>query len=79
MKKAALNEAHVRHFARACYLLSAIESDLEVLGSQLCPDLHEINTQLNQLRHRIEQDPLDEESEEDGDPPQDDEPPSSEA
>jgi hypothetical protein len=34
--------------------LLTIERDLQVLGSQFGPDLHELNAQLDQFRKRVE-------------------------
>lgn len=79
MKKAALIHAHLRAVDRARYLLSAVERDLEVFSSELCPDLHEINAQLDKFSERIQHYALNQQSEADAGPPQDDEPASSEA
>lgn len=74
MKKAALIHAHLRAVDRARYLLSAVERDLEVFSSELCPDLHEINAQLDKFSERIQHYALDQKSQENAGPPQEGEP-----
>ena len=66
--KADLSSSYLRTLLRVEIFLTAIESDLEVLGSKFGPDLHEINTQLHQLRSNMEQEHLDGQGSNDGHP-----------
>ena len=58
-KKADLREAHVRTLQRVVSLLTAVQSDLEVLRSEFSPNLHEINTQLDELVQQMKHEALD--------------------
>ena len=59
IEKANLRASHVRTLQRVVSLLTAVQSDLEVLGSEFSPDLHQINNQLDQLVKEMKHDPLD--------------------
>lgn len=71
MKKADLTVNYIRAIDRARFLLSAVETDLEVLGSEFSPHLHEINRQLDELSRQVHKQALDNQGSNNGHPHKD--------
>ena len=69
--KADLRAAHLGTLKRAWIHLRAVELDLQVLGSEFGPDLHQINAQLYELRQQMQHDRLDNQGSQDSHPEDD--------
>ena len=67
-EKAELREAHIRSMNRAWVHLRAVELDLQVLRSEFSPNLHQINAQLHELVTQMQQDGLDNQGKDNGQP-----------
>ena len=67
-QKADLMHAYQRTIQRCVSLLTAVQSDLQVLGSEFSPDLHQLNTQLDALCQKMQQHDLDDQSNDNGAP-----------